>query len=346
MIQFEQGFLGDNPLPIVWQITKGNNASVDEICAWFSVYKPEMDRLLDQHGAILLRGFDTIATAADFERVIGTIAPNLMDYVGGTSPRKAVHGKIMTATELPANYSIPLHQEMAYTHHPPDRIAFFCQVPPSSGGHTTIGDMRTITRRIDPAVRDRFKQKKNVQLRRNLPAEENVGKKPGLPKPWTEVFNTIDRAEVERIASQRGWKAEWLPDGSMYLWQEVHPATRTHPRTGDEVWCNQIHMFTPTASLKWARKDGRLDFAQRLETVLRESPDLLDQVFYSDGTAVDENDILHFFDVMEDAAIPVRWQRSDVLILDNILAAHGRTAFSGQRLIFTALIRDQVVHTV
>jgi len=144
----------------------------------------------------------------------------------------------MSATELPGNYSIPLHQEMAYTLHPPERIAFFCQVPPSSGGHTTIGDMRTITQRIDPTVRDRFKQKKNVQLRRNLPSKENVDNKPGVPKSWTEVFNTIDRAEVERIVDQRGWKLEWLPDESMYLWQEVHPAMRSHPRTGDEVWCN------------------------------------------------------------------------------------------------------------
>jgi len=58
------------------------------------------------------------------------------------------------------------------------------------------------------------------------------------------------------------------------------------------------------------------------------------------GVIIDENDVLHILDLLDDAAIPVSWQRSDVLILDNILAAHGRTAFNGERVILTALIRD------
>ncbi|MCC5648103.1 TauD/TfdA family dioxygenase [Nostoc sp. CHAB 5824] len=341
MIQFEQSFLKDNNSPIMWQITKGNNASVNEVYAWLSEHKPEVNQILNKHSGILLRGFHKLTTAADFEQVVSAITANLMDYIGGASPRKVVQGKIMTASEIPANYSIPLHQEMSYTSNPPERIAFFCQVQPTSGGHTTVGDMRTITQRIDPVVRERFKQKQGVQLRRNLPTQDNIDKIPGVLKSWAEVLNTTDRIEAQDIADKRGWKIEWLSDESMHLWQEILPATKKHPVTGDEVWFNQAHMFAPAACLKWARKDGLFDLVQRLEIAIKMYPELLDQVFYGDGTPVDNEDVLHIFDVLDDSAIPIYWHSSDVLILDNILAAHGRTAFNGKRMILTALIDHQ-----
>lgn len=39
----------------------------------------------------------------------------------------------------------------------------------------------------------------------------------------------------------------------------------------------------------------------------------------------------------EAAAVDVRWERGDVLLLDNMLAAHGRRAFEGEREIVVAM---------
>jgi alpha-ketoglutarate-dependent taurine dioxygenase len=245
-----------------------------------------------------------------------------MDYVGGTSPRHAVHGQIVTATDLPGDYTIPMHQEMSYTANPPDRVAFFCEIPATKGGATTVADAREVTRRIDPALRARFEEKGGVRLRRTLPGPNSAGDRPGVPKPWTEVFDTADAAAVERIAARKGWDITWLEDGSVQLWQEILPAMKTHPRTGETVWFNQAHIFAPEASLRWASRDGRREQWRRLSWAYAENPELVDHVFHGDGTQVSAAD-------------------ADLLLLDNILAVHGRSAFTGDRKVLAALIRDQ-----
>jgi alpha-ketoglutarate-dependent taurine dioxygenase len=155
------------------------------------------------------------------------------------------------------------------------------------------------------------------------------------------VFDTADAAEVERIAARKGWDITWLEDGSVQLWQEILPAMKTHPRTGETVWFNQTHIFAPEASLRWASRDGRREQWRRLSWAYAENPELVDHVFHGDGTQVSAADAEHLFDVFVDAEVRVRWKAGDLLLLDNILAVHGRTAFTGDRKVLAALIRDQ-----
>ncbi len=338
-IRVERIDVTGDTLPIAWQAVAGADAPLDDLCAWLAERKPEIERVLASSGALLLRGFAALDSAAAFERALSALFPHLMDYVGGTSPRRQVRGNIMTATEVPPTYSIPLHQEMSYTDTYPDRIAFFCELPPGGGGATTLGDMRAITARIDPAVRERWRAG-GVQLRRTLPSDEKAARKPGVSKPWSEVFGTADRAEVERIASGRGWRADWLPDGSVQLWQELRPALRTYEKTGDEVWFNQAHIFAPATTLRWTREDGREEQYQRLKAALDEHPEMIDRVFHRGEREIDADDVMHVYDVLKRSEIPLRWERGDLLFLDNTLAGHGRTSFSGERKVLTALIRD------
>ncbi len=338
-IQVEQTDVTGAQLPIAWVATAGADAPLDDLCAWLDARKPEIERIMTTSGALLLRGFDALEGAESFERALAVVCPQLMDYVGGTSPRRSVRGNIMTATDVPATYSIPLHQEMVYTDDYPDRISFFCETPPSTGGATTLGDMRAITRAIDPAVRERWRAG-GVQLRRTLPTQAGVDKKPGVAKPWSEVFATTDRAEVERVARARGWRADWLADGSVQLWQELRPALRAYEKTGDEVWFNQAHIFAPVTTLKWTLEDGRREQWERLQQACERHPEMLDRVFHRAEREIDDADVLHVYDVLKRSEIPLRWQRGDLLLLDNTLVAHGRTAFSGQRSVLTALIRD------
>ena len=342
MIRLETAKIGVEAYPSFWRVSGGAEASLDDVCGWLAAHSEAIEEVLDRDGALHIRGLTALNSAAAFEAALGVLAPRLMDYVGGTSPRHAVHGQIVTATDLPENYTIPMHQEMSYTASPPDRIAFFCETPADKGGATTVADAREITRRIDPAVRARFDEKGGVRLRRTLPGPNSVDDRPGVPKPWTEVFDTHDDAQVERIAADRGWEISWLADGSVQLWQEILPAMKTHPRTGETVWFNQAHIFAPEASLRWAARDGRQDQLQRLSRAYAESPELVDHIFHGDGTKVSAADAEHLFDVFAKAEVPVRWRPGDLLLLDNILAVHGRTAFEGGRRVLAALIRDPV----
>ncbi|MBT2323907.1 TauD/TfdA family dioxygenase [Variovorax paradoxus] len=323
---------------VAWQPRQGAQDDLSSVCAWLIEYREALDADVAAHGGVLVRGFDALGDAEAFAQALHATGSQLMDYVGGTSPRKKVTGRILTATEVPGSYSIPLHQEMSYTDGAPCRIAFFCETPASSDGCTTVGDMRAITRAIDPSVVDRFLSHGGLQLRRNLPLPQHVDKRPGVPKSWPEVFNTQDPVEAQSQARARGWRFEWQSDGSMTLWQEIRPALKRHPGTGDEVWFNQVHIFAPAAAMAWAKHDGRLDMADRLERAMRDTPHQLDCFVFADGSDIPDEDALHVYEVLDRLAEPLHWQRGDLLILDNVLTGHGRKSFVGERRVLTALI--------
>jgi hypothetical protein len=264
------------------------------------------------------------------------VTPWLRDYVGGTSPREKVHEKVMTATYVPPSWSIILHQEMAYTLAMPAYLTFFCENPAERGGHSTHGDMRVALERIDPAVRDRLAEH-GLRLGRTLLSPDAVHRKPGVKKPWTEVFDTTDPAEVDRIAGERGWETEWIGDDAVRLYQETVPAIREHPVTGESVWCNQAHFFSPLCMMRWAREDGRRAEHDEQERALREAPELLDRMYLGNGDPVADEDALHVYQVLRDLESGVRLAASDLLVVDNLLVAHGRTAFEGDRRILVAL---------
>jgi alpha-ketoglutarate-dependent taurine dioxygenase len=343
MIRHDERPIDGTDVPIMWQAVSGGDAHIDELCGWLATRHQEVEKLIYRHGGVLLRGFDCLRGASDFQRALDALGLELMDYVDGSAPRHAVSGRIMTTIDLSCNYSVPLHQEMAYTDGAPDIIAFFCETPAPVGGETTVGDMRRITRSINPEVIERFETHQGLQVRRSLPPPDKVASWPGIPRSWAEVFGTTDPAEAERIVVKSGWRSEWLGDGSMRLWQDVRPAMRTHPHTGERVWFNQVHRFSPIGMLKRARDDNMEEMAKKLEHALAKAPDQFDRMFHGDGTPVADEDVAHIYDVLAENAIPVGWQRGDLIILDNTLVAHGRRIYSGDRLILTALIRTEPV---
>src|SRR3712207_3290248 len=158
-----------------------------------------IERLLLTHGGILFRNFD-ITTVDAFEQFIGVLSPALLDYTYRSTPRSQVSGKIYTSTEYPADQSIPMHNEMAYTRSWPMKIGFFCVKVAEHGGETPIADSRKVYARIDPAIRQRFAEKQVMYVR-------NYGK--GIDLPWEEVFQTTDRAAVEEFCRNAGIEFEW-----------------------------------------------------------------------------------------------------------------------------------------
>jgi alpha-ketoglutarate-dependent taurine dioxygenase len=283
----------------------------------------------------LFSGFERLA--GHYERIAAAFADELIDYVGGTSPRQVVSGKLVTATEIPAPFSIPIHQEMSYTANAPDVVAFFGQQPATKGGRTLLADMRRVTARVE-VLRPRY-ENGGLRLRRALPPRGAEHKKPGVQKAWNEVFSTDDRDRVAEIAKERGWEIRWLDDDFLQLSQEVRPAYKTHPETGEVVWFNQMHIFPPIALLDWAKRDGRTAEEERLNAAIRNTPEWMDQVVRGDGSVVSDQDVRFVNDAYLAEAIPLDWKRGDVLIMDNVYCAHGREPFEGERRLLAALGR-------
>lgn len=333
MIEFERGFMSEGKLPFVYQIIRGRNAELPAVVDWFREQEPALRGACDRFAAVLVRGFAALDSAQAFSAVLGGIGRELMDYVGGSAPRSVVYGRVFNATALPSEFSLPLHQEMAYQEYRPDSLALFCHRAPVDGGETTLADARLVTSRIDARVLERCEPR--LEVIRALPRERFANR----TRPWMDVFGTSDHAEAERIASDKGWKIRWCPDDTMQLHQSM-PTFRNHPRTGVRVWANQLHYHTPEGMVQWSLHDGRMDDVQYYRGLMSDAPEKLDHVLHADGTPVSSEEAEHIWDVLSRSEVAHRWEQGDVLILDNVLAMHGRRAFRGERSILVGMMRE------
>lgn len=274
---------------------------------------------LCRHGALLLRGF-FVEGARAFEELVRVFAPTLRGYAGGDSPRAAVTAGVYTSTTYPASEPIPLHNEMSYSRDHPALIAFYCEIPPAAGGATPIADCRQLLRALPPELVARFRA-------RRLRYVQNLHAGAGLGKSWRETFETDDRAQVAAILARREADFEWRPDGSLRVAEIVDPVI-AHPRTGELVFFSQAHLWH-VSSL-----DPRTRAA--LLRIVREA-DLYHACTFGDGSPIPEADLGAIRRALDAAAIELPWQRHDVLLLDNVLIAHGRRPFQGERRVLVAM---------
>ena len=278
---------------------------------------------LERAGGILFRGF-AVPDVSAFKDFAASFGDPLLSYEFGSTPRSKVEQGVYTSTEYPAHQSIPLHNEQAYTRQWPMRIWFYCHTAAPEGGETPIADSREVYRRLDPAIRERFIEKGLMYVR-------NYGN--GLDVPWQQVFNTEDAAVVETFCRGQGIAWEWKDDGELRT-RQVCQAVATHPRTGDVVWFNQAHLFHVSA----------LESSVR-ETLLAvvDEEDLPRHVYYGDGSPIEDAILDEIRAVYDSVTIRFPWQQGDVLMLDNMLAAHGRAPFKGPRRVVVAMAQGHGV---
>jgi alpha-ketoglutarate-dependent taurine dioxygenase len=59
--------------------------------------------------------------------------------------------------------------------------------------------------------------------------------------------------------------------------------------------------------------------------------------FYGDGELINVATLNHVRETMKNEMIVFPWQSGDILVLDNLLTAHGRMPFAGERKIVLAM---------
>ena len=294
-------------------------AEASETCLadWITSNRDKLNASLRKHGGILFRGF-AIESAGDFEEVIITVSGRLLDYTYRSTPRTVVSGKIYTSTEYPPHQTIPLHNENSYTRDWPMKIWFFSRICAETGGETPIADSRRVYQRIPREVRDRFERNGVMYVR-------NYGS--GFDLPWQEVFQTDDRAAVEAFCRDAGMEFEWLPDDRLRT-RQVCQAVASHPVTGEKVWFNQAHLFHVSRLPAEVRDAMLMIFSEE---------DLPRNVFFGDGAAIDAADLDHICEAYEHEKVAFQWEQGDVLLLDNMLTAHARNPFTGERQVVVGM---------
>jgi len=270
-----------------------------------------------KHGGMLFRKF-VLQSPDEFEQFIAAVSDEALEYKERSSPRLHVSGNIYTSTEHPADQHIFLHNENSYQATFPLKI-FFCSVTPAlEGGETPIADTRRIYQRIDPKVRERFAEKQWMYVR-------NFNNGFGLP--WQTVFGTEDRSEVESYCHSKGIRVEWK-DGNRLRTRAVRPAISRHPHTGEPVWFNHATFFHVT-TLEASLRDALLsEFAEE---------DLPTNTYYGDGSSIEPDVLEHLREIYRTETITFPWQEHDILILDNMMSAHGRNPYVGPRRVLVGM---------
>jgi alpha-ketoglutarate-dependent taurine dioxygenase len=276
-----------------------------------------IDKLLLEHKALVFRGFGLGAEALD--EVIDQLLSTRLAYVHGNSPRTKVGANLYTSTEYPAEFTISMHNELSYSHSWPARLLFYCQQAAQTGGATPVVDAAAWLAALDPEVRDAYRG--GVRYMQNMHGGRGFG------KSWQDTFETGDRAAVEAFLAGAGASWEWKADGGLRVIQ-VRPSTTRHPVTGDEVWFNQSDQWHPAAL------DDEVGIA--LRDALPED-ELPQSVTFADGTPIPAEYVTQVRDRGLALAVDVDWQEGDLLVIDNVLVAHGRRPFTGPRRVLVAM---------
>lgn len=306
----------------------------------------ELREWLRRHGAVLFRGFD-VRGSAGFESSLLAFTPELgTDYLG-TSPRDRLSKHVFTASELPGHFPIPQHLEMSFLSSPPRWLFFHALAPNTTpGGQTPLADFRRVLRDLDPDVRERFRQRGVRNVRRYAGPAQRRTFDPWQLKRWDEMFGTEDREAVERKARAQGQEPTWSADGTLTL-TSTQPAFRAHPETGELVWSNHVQVFHPSAAAAELARVAQRTRSLRtaavagLAAVLTRARHRLGRpapmdVTFGDGSPISDADAGKVRDAIWKNLVAFRWQRDDVLFVDNASVSHGRFPYRGPRTVTVA----------
>jgi alpha-ketoglutarate-dependent taurine dioxygenase len=288
---------------------------------WARQNKAQVLAILQDQGALLIRGLRFHGSKQFGQFIEALFEQTLAEYTYRSTPRTRLGSNVYTATEYHPSETIPQHNESSYANEWTMHIGFFCMVPPAPGmgGATPLADSRTVLAKIPAEIVEKFKRKKLQYVR-------NYG---SVDLPWSEVFQTEDRQQVEAFCESHGIAFEWT-GGNGLRTRQVTPATEIHPVTGEEIWFNQAHLF---------HISGLAGDVSRDMLSLYRMEDLPRNVYFGDGTPIDVEDLNCIRAAYDEVKFHFDWKKDDIILLDNMLYTHGRQPYSGARKILVGMAR-------
>ncbi|XP_057773152.1 clavaminate synthase-like protein At3g21360 [Salvia miltiorrhiza] len=282
--------------------------------------RPWLDSLLHKHGAILFRGFDSLATASDFNDVVEAFGYEELPYVGGAAPRTNVVGRVFTANESPPDQKIPFHHEMAQVQKYPTKLFFFCEVEPESGGETPIVPSHIIYERMKEKHSDFVhKLEKHGVIYTRVLGEDDDPSSP-IGRGWKSTFLTADKAVAQERAAKLNMKVEWGDDGAVKTIMGPMAAIKEdETRRHRKIWFNSM----VAAYTGW--EDKRNDPKKA--------------VTFGDGSLLPDDVIYDCLRILEEESVAIPWQKGDVLLIDNMAVLHARKPFTPPRRILASLCK-------
>lgn len=300
----------DFQLPLIINPLESKNLKT-----FFEANKQKIEDELHESGAILFRGWDVESPESFFD-IINTLNEETLKYTQRTSPRSEVIDKVYTSTDYPSDQDIKPHNESSYATTWPLMIAFFCFIEPEEGGETPITNNKEMLKRLSDYTVNLFKEK-GIKYTRNM--------LDWLGLSWKEVYQTDNKKEVEELLEKEKMSYEWLDEGHLRVkWNR--PAFQKHPVLNNEVWFNHSYFYH-----KQNQNPGLIS--------LVDEDDLPFRATFGDNTEISEVIFEELKEAYQTATIEFKWQKGDILLLDNMLFSHARNPFKGERKILVSMAK-------
>src|SRR3546814_767945 len=120
---------------------------------------------------------------------------------------------------------------------------------------------------------------------------------------------------------------QWLPKGWLRT-RQIRPAIHVHPGTGAELWFNHIAFWHSSSLEESVRARFEADFGVENRPY---------NTYYGDGAMIPDEIVQHLRGAYDEETVSFCWQSGALLMIANMLVAHGRSAFSGERRVLAAL---------
>lgn len=283
---------------------------------WVEDHRDTLLGAVLEHGSLIVRGLG-LNDVSDVESTFKQLG-QLMVEREAFAPRRRYSDVVYSSSKWPVNQPMCMHNELSYALESPSLMLFACLVAPDDGGATTVADTNTVLQLLPNPLIERIEQI-GWLLVRNY--NEEIG------ASLDGAFGTDDRGTIERYCRANAIKFEWQADGGLRTWQRRSAIVR-HPRTNAPCWFNQIAFLSEWTMEPELREylvdcygeDG-LPFNTRL----------------GNGEPIDADTVALITEVYTASTVRESWQAGDLMLVDNIRAAHGREPFKGKREVLVAM---------
>lgn len=288
----------------------------ESLSQWIQRHRSDIDAALWSDGYVLFRGFE-VGGLDGFENSAAVACDMLYKHYGDL-PLASASDNVYFATPYPKHLEIQFHNEASHTHTWPSRQLFYCLEPAPEGGEWTLSDGRKVLAALPQEMLSEFRAKGLVYRRRFIR---------GLDASWQQFFKVDTLEQLRDKIAPTGHEIDAPSENDVTVSFRTHAVLQV-PERGTEAWFNQILLHHPAA------------LPQEVDALLCKhfSRDKFPRtVFFGDGSEIPAEWVKTIDSVLNQCSTRIPTQANDVLLVNNLLLAHGRRPYAGNRQIRVAL---------
>lgn len=257
-----------------------------------------LKKKLNEDGAIIFRGFDF--NTKSFEEFTYNFCSEF--HIPGTRSNRKVAGDSHSTEVYSTNYTLFDHTEGSYRpdKFPPQICFFMCLVPPAeNGGETCLLDGVEFLKALPNDIKNKF-------ATHGITYEMTWNK-----KRWQDEFYVSTEQELTDHLKQFNGINYFLNNDILNLFYTTEAITKC--KSNQEVFATAMLAHLP-----------KINHPKYKGVYVYSNP--TNKVYFGNGEEISDEIINNIIDIQDVLQIKHRWQKNDIVVIDNTRFLHGRTS--------------------